>query len=134
MIVALCKDGIAKNHSVHRLVAEHFIRKPASDTKLQVDHIDNDKLNNVVSNLRWVSCQQNIWNKKKTRKASSSKYIGVCFNSRDHIWQASIKHMDRTIYLGVFRKEKDAASAYNVKAYELRGAFAVLNDISDDED
>ena len=64
LIVALCKDRIAKNHSVHRLVAEHVIHKADSDANLQVDHIDNDKLNNVVSNLRWVSCQQNMWNRK----------------------------------------------------------------------
>ena len=41
---------------------------------------------------------------------------------------------DTKLYLGYFFHEKDAARAYNAKAYELRGNFAVLNDISDDED
>ena len=50
-------------------------------------------------------------------------------------WRASIRLNDgQWSYLGSFQHEKDAARAYNAKAYELRGNFAVLNDISDDED
>jgi hypothetical protein len=42
--------------------------------------------------------------------------------------------MDARYTSDTFHDEKDAARAYNAKAYELRGNFAVLNDISDDED
>ena len=135
LIVNLCQDCICKNHKVHRLVADHFIPKPDSDCKLEVDHIINDKTNNTVSNLRWVLHRQNMWNGKKIQKATSSKYIGVCFNKRDRVWQANISlNDDRRKFLGHFHHEKDAARVYNTKAFELRGNFAVLNDISDDED
>ena len=133
-IVCLCKDGMRKNHKTHRLVAELFIPKPTSDTKLQVDHIDKDKRNNIVSNRRWVTSQQNMWNRDKTRKETSSKYIGVSFHRKHDKWIAKVGDDHRTIHLGYFLREKDAARAYNVKARGLRSAFAVLNDISDDED
>lgn len=58
--VALCKgDGTKpKQIKVHRLVALAFI--PNSDNLPQVNHIDEDKTNNDVSNLEWVSASQNI--------------------------------------------------------------------------
>ena len=48
-------------YSVHKLVAETFISNPNNYT--EVDHIDRNKQNNKVSNLRWVTHQENM--KKK---------------------------------------------------------------------
>lgn len=50
------KNGVA-TFKVHRLVAQHFIPNP--DDLPQVDHIDGDKSNNDVSNLEWVSNEEN---------------------------------------------------------------------------
>ena len=134
-IVGLYKDGVGKNYLVHRLVAEHFIPKPESDEKLQVDHINRDKTDNNISNLMWKTSQQNNWNKDKINKPTSSKYIGVSFKTQCQKWQALIRqNHGHNTHIGLFQHEKDAARAYNAKAYELRGNFAVLNDISDDED
>lgn len=56
--VALCKNGKQKNYTVHRLVAQAFI--PNTDNLPQVNHIDECKTNNDVTNLEWVSESQNI--------------------------------------------------------------------------
>jgi hypothetical protein len=134
-MVSIYKDGERNTRRIHQLVAKCFIPKPESEEKLELDHINEDKTNNSISNLMWKTSRQNMWNRSKIRKATSSKYIGVSLNKSDHMWKSQIRQNDgRKTYLGLFHREKDAARAYNDKAYELRGDLAKLNYISDDED
>lgn len=55
--VYLCKEGKMFKKFVHKLVAEAFIPNP--EHKTQVDHIDTNRANNNVSNLRWSSPKEN---------------------------------------------------------------------------
>lgn len=52
-------------YSVHRLVMENFYPFEGMEN-FQVNHIDGDKSNNCLSNLEWVSCQENITHAKVT--------------------------------------------------------------------
>lgn len=56
-IARLSKDGKGHNHYVHRLVASAFLDN-TRDCKY-VDHIDGDKSNNCVENLRWCTAKEN---------------------------------------------------------------------------
>lgn len=55
--VSLSKNGRYKSFNVHRLVAEAFLDRP--EGKTEVNHIDGDKHNNNLSNLEWVTQQEN---------------------------------------------------------------------------
>ena len=57
LMVILMRDGKRVHKKVHRLVAEAFIPNP--ENLPQVDHRDCNKSNNCVSNLRWVTNQEN---------------------------------------------------------------------------
>lgn len=80
--IHLCKDGKQKIFKVHRLVAIHYIPNPHDYP--QVDHIDRDKTNNDVSNLRWVNNSQNQQNVgKPTTNTSGVKNV---YYKKDGRW------------------------------------------------
>lgn len=57
-LVDLATNGVSKTHTVHRIVATAWIPNP--ENKPQIDHWDNNKKNNAVSNLSWVTALENI--------------------------------------------------------------------------
>ena len=69
--VTLCKDGKVKNFLVHRLVALDFLD---GDNTLTVNHIDECKTNNHVSNLEYLSNEDNVraWNKNNPERRADS--------------------------------------------------------------
>lgn len=57
LVTDLYKNGSRSTVRVHRLVAEHFIPNPYN--KPEVNHIDGNKKNNDMSNLEWVTKEEN---------------------------------------------------------------------------
>lgn len=93
----------------------------------EVDHRDNDGLNNRRDNLRSASRSQNLGNRRKQEAAASSIYKGVCFCKQTGRWAASITLHGKNRWLGRFSTEANAAQAYNFAAVDAFGDFAFLN-------
>jgi hypothetical protein len=95
-------------------------------------HRNNNTLDNRKSNLISVfkGVAMHKENKRKTTNGGqtpTSKYKGVSWSKKYGLWDARINKDKKLYYRKYFKKEKDAALAYNRKAKELYGEFAYQN-------
>lgn len=96
----------------HRVVWElHYGKIPDGH---EVDHVDRDRANTKIGNLRLVTRHQNNGNQSK-QSGKSSKYKGV-HALRNGTFQAAIKNGGKKIHLGTFMTEELAAEAYKEAA------------------
>jgi len=90
-----------------------------------IDHINNNPLDNRISNLRFCTLAQNSQN----RKSHIKKYKGVYWQKADSIWIATIQRDNKKYHLGSFKTQIEASVAYNKAAIKLHGNYAKLNKI-----
>lgn len=108
-----------------RLVALHKeIMKPPRGRV--VDHRYGNSQDNRRANLRIATVLQNACNRGKKMKATS-KYIGVSYDKQTKKWGVKIKHRGKHRWIGRFKREIDAALAYDRAALKYRGEYARLN-------
>ncbi len=101
-------------------MAIHFHDNP--ENKQVVDHIDGDKTNNDMSNLRWATINQNQHNRKMSKNNTSS-VKGVCFLKKTKKYEATIYYEGKKIYLGIYDSLQDAKQIRQQKANELYKEF-----------
>ena len=119
-IVMLSEDAIKKTHQVHRLVANAFLDNP--DDKLCVDHKDNNKTNNNISNLRFATTKENSQN-SSIRLDNTSGCKGISWNKKAKKWNAKITIDGIKIHLGYYDNLEDAKIARINKANEAFGVY-----------
>ena len=96
-----------------------------------VDHINHNPLDNRKENLRVCSNKENCRNSRKPNKRIyTSKYKGVSYSSKSKKFISEIGVDNKSIYLGIFLYEINAALAYNEAAIKYHGKFAYLNDLN----
>lgn|SRR6185312_8602148 len=105
---------------LHREIAE-----PAAD--LVVDHKNGNSLDNRRRNLRACIERLNLTNVRARRTPMSSRFKGVYHDKERGTWQAYVTSEGKRYRLGRFKSELDAAMAYDAKAAELHGEFAMTN-------
>jgi hypothetical protein len=91
----------------------------------QIDHINGDRSDNRISNLREASQSQNNGNCRK-RGNNVSGYTGVFWNTRHAKWQAQIAMNGRNNYIGLFSDIEEAVAARKAAAKRIHGDFARL--------
>lgn len=90
------------------------------------DHTNGCGLDNRECNLRLITPSKNQQRQIK-RAICTSKYKGISWEKRDKKWSARITYQKKKFSLGHFDNEKQAAQAYDAKAKELFGEFALTN-------
>lgn len=106
------------NVYLHRVIWTFFYGEIPKDK--QIDHINRDKLDNRLCNLRLANNSQNVVNRSQTKTKVNSKYKGV-HKTASGKWQAQIWYNNKNYALGSFDTEEEAALAYNQKAREMQG-------------
>jgi hypothetical protein len=112
-----------KKYSAHRLAWLYVYGKFPD---LFIDHIDCNPLNNLISNLREATQQQNLCNTRKF-VTNTSGYKGVHFHKGSRKWRAVVSINNKPKHLGLFITPEDASSAYNAWCLENRGIFFRVN-------
>jgi hypothetical protein len=88
----------------------------------QVDHIDGDKSNNSITNLRLCTNAENHKN-QGIRKTNTSGFKGVSWDSKNESWFAQTTLINRHIFLGYYESPEEASIAYNTFAKANHGQF-----------
>ena len=110
-----------EHHRIHRLIGLHFIPNP--ENLPYIDHIDLNKLNNNIDNLRWVSSSTNGLNKKKQSNNTSGYKnitIGVDLRNKNPLYSWRIGIMKDGVIL--FRGQ------YSQKKYTIEQVIAIRDE------
>lgn len=116
-----------KRHSIY--MHREIMNTPRG---LDTDHRNHNTLDNRRRNLRIATRRENSGNRKPTKRLRLSRYKGVTWRKKEGRmkcgkWRATIGVNYKTVSLGNFMNQKDAARAYNRAAIIQFGRFAYLN-------
>ena len=125
LIVTLCRNGKYIYKATHRIVAEAFI--PHTDKQTEVDHIDGDRTNNIVSNLRWVTHKQNMNNPRTTINLKNRKGPMKGRFGKLHPKSKQIYSLDEYGNITIFESLRDAQR----KGFNFRRIHECLYDNND---
>lgn len=115
--VTICVD--ARGYRAHRLAWMYVYGEWPED---QIDHIDGNRANNSIRNLRPATNPLNHAN-RGPQKNNTSGYKGVYWLKRDKKWLAKIVKNGRQIHLGRFDDPEEASLAYEKATQSLNGEF-----------
>ena len=112
-------NGVARSYLQHRIIyIYHYGKCPQ-----YLDHINRDRLDNRIENLRPATRSQNNYN-AGLRRDNTSGIKGICWHSRSRKWYASVMVAGKSVCLGCFSILEEAAAAVVAARAELHGEYA----------
>lgn len=121
MLYAVRQGGLDKNRKKIKMHSQIM----GTPKNMVIDHRDGNGFHNYRENMRICTAHQNSMNNRP--KNRTSPYKGVYWHKLHKKWCASVGFNYKTIHIGYFDLEEDAARAHDVRAKELHGEFAYLN-------
>jgi len=109
------QGSIIKYHAIIWVLTNGTIE----DVNAELDHIDGNRINNRIENLRLVSTRENQQNRAKHR---AGRLPGCRFDKRCNKWQARIEINGKLIHLGLYNTEPEAHQIY-LKALDLVASY-----------
>lgn len=127
----ITKEGYALNRRVkfmHRFLMGNI------DKNLYIDHINHNRLDNRLSNLRIVTAQQNAWNSSSFHGKSKFKGVKVVDSDSRYIYYTARGILNnKSIHIGEYETELEAAYAHNLWIKEHYGEYANENIFTEEE-
>ncbi len=114
--VKCCVAG--RQEYMHRIVYCYFY----GDNFETIDHINRDKSDNRIDNLRSASQMENSFN-LPVRKNNISGVSGVNWNTRDQVWHVRIRHSGKRHWVGIFKHKSEAIAARIEAVNKYHGEF-----------
>ena len=108
-----------KNYFAHRII---WLWVYGEFPEAGIDHVNRNRADNRLDNLREATQKQNLANRSKSR-CNTSGYVGVARKKDTRGWVATCKFEGKNKHLGVFDTAEEASEAYQAFASQLRGAF-----------
>jgi hypothetical protein len=104
--------GIKCVRHLSHLLAWAYVHGNQPDEDMQIDHIDGNRSNNRISNLRLVTVSQNMQNLQKAKRHNlHSGVLGVHWHGQGQCWRVRIKVNGRYHHIGLFKTIEEAQCA-----------------------
>lgn len=113
---------------VHKLVAMVFLNhKPDGTQTIVVDHINNEKLDNRLSNLQLITQRENVAKIILTNK--TSKYKGVSYRKKEKVYSSCVIYNGKNINLGCFKTEDEASEYYQNALKAIKNGDEIIRKV-----
>lgn len=96
-----------------------------------IDHIDGDRLNNAISNLREATHAENCQNKRKAQNNNVAATLGVRWRERQQKWSSRITVDGNEKHLGLFETKELAHAAYLTAKAALHPFGTISNEVTE---
>ena len=126
----LRKNNIGRTFKFSQLVAMAFLRHEPMGHKIVVDHINGNRLDDKLENLRIVTFRENVSTCFRAGESRfSSRYVGVHWSKVSSKWISQIRYGKNRFHLGSFDCEREASNAYQEALLKIKNGSFITDKI-----